>query len=121
MSTLAAVLNQEPKPVIESTVPAVPRDLERIINRCLRKDPARRFQHMGDLKVELEELKEESDSGRLAEAPPVVRPARRLWVWAGAATRRRGDSRRRLALSRELPENRQAAPEVVPLTSYAGF
>ena len=34
--------------------------------RCLRKDPARRFQHMDDLKVALEELKEESDSGKLA-------------------------------------------------------
>jgi Tol biopolymer transport system component len=48
--------------------------MERIVARCLRKDRARRFQHMLDLKVALEELKEESDSGRLR--PAVVVPPR---------------------------------------------
>ena len=46
MSTLAAILNQEPKP-ISQLVPGIPRDLEKIINRCLRKDPERRFQAHG--------------------------------------------------------------------------
>ena len=119
MSTLAAILNQEPKP-ISQLVPGIPRDLEKIITRCLRKDPNRRFQTMADLKVTLDELKEESDSGTLAGTPPVVRPARRPWVWAAAAMvvvaiavagwLFRGGSRKP-----------QAAPEVVPLTSYAGF
>ncbi len=84
MSTLAAILNKNPKSVIEINT-ALPRELGRIISHCLRKDPARRFQHMDDLKVELEELKEESDSGKLAETPAAVRPARRRWVWGGAA------------------------------------
>ena len=77
MSTLAAVLNKEPAPLPAET----PHDLEKIIARCLRKDPARRFQHMADVKVALEELKEESDSGKLA-AP--VQPSRRRarWPWA---------------------------------------
>ncbi len=35
------------------------------ILRCLRKDPDKRFQHMDDVRVALEELKEESDSGKL--------------------------------------------------------
>ena len=119
MSTLAAIMNQEPKP-ISQLVPGIPRDLEKIITRCLRKDPNRRFQAMADLKVTLDELKEESDSGTLAGAPPVVRPVRRPWVWVGAAMvvvaiaiagwLFRGGSRKP-----------QAAPEVVPLTSYAGF
>ena len=38
MSTLAAILNQEPKP-ISQLVPGIPRDLEKIIKRCLRKEP----------------------------------------------------------------------------------
>jgi hypothetical protein len=40
---------------------------------------------MDDLKVELEELKRESDSGTVAGTPPAVRSARRSWVWAAAA------------------------------------
>ena len=64
MSILAAVLNQEPKPASEISR-ALPQDLGKIITRCLRKDPSRRFQHMADLKVALEELKQESDSGLL--------------------------------------------------------
>jgi serine/threonine protein kinase len=74
ISTLAAVINQEPPPAgLE-----IPRDLERIITRCLRKDPDRRFHHMIDLKVALEELKEESDSGAL---PTGLAPPRRRRSW----------------------------------------
>jgi serine/threonine protein kinase len=64
LSTLSAILQQEPKPP-SAIAPAVPHDLEKLITRCLRKDPAKRFQHMDDVKVALEELKEESDSGKL--------------------------------------------------------
>jgi serine/threonine protein kinase len=64
ISTLAAIINQEPAPLS----PEIPHDLEKIIGRCLRKQPERRFQTMADLKVALEELKEESDSGKLASA-----------------------------------------------------
>ena len=84
ISTLAAVINQDPQPA----GPDVPRDLERIISRCLRKDPDRRFHHMIDLKVALADLKEESDSGALAAAP-LPRRRRRWWsiaLLAAAAT-----------------------------------
>src|SRR5712692_567364 len=71
MSTLAAILNREPQSVSEVTA-AVPRDVEKIISRCLRKDPGRRIQTMIDLKVALQELKEESDSGRLSRTDSAV-------------------------------------------------
>jgi len=64
MSTLSAILRDDPKPLSQSGA-QTPRDLEKIIARCLRKDPARRFQHMDDIKIALDELKEESDSGRI--------------------------------------------------------
>jgi serine/threonine protein kinase len=64
LSTLSAILKDEPKPM-SSLMPDVPRELEKVISRCLRKDPARRFQHMDDLKVALLDLKEESESGKL--------------------------------------------------------
>src|SRR5712692_11383583 len=71
MSTLAAILHHEPKPASEVQA-VIPRDVERIIARCLRKDPGRRIQTMIDLKVALEELKEESDSGRLSRTDSAV-------------------------------------------------
>ncbi len=84
MSTLAAILNKDPKP-IRQLVPATPHDLEKIINRCLRKDPSRRFQAMPDLRVALEELKEESDSGKLTPVEPVGESVRRRWLTLGLA------------------------------------
>ena len=99
MSTLMAVLKQEPKP-ISQVVPGTPPELEKIINRCLRKDRERRYQHMADMKITLQELKEESDSGTLAGTPPAVRPTRTGLGLGGRCTDCRGDSRRRLALSR---------------------
>ena len=80
MSILAAVLNQEPKPASEISR-LLPHDLEKIITRCLRKDPERRFQHMADLKVALEELKEESASRQLGvkEGTATSEKSRRFW------------------------------------------
>jgi serine/threonine protein kinase/Tol biopolymer transport system component len=67
-STIAAILRDEP-PAISQVSNVVPQEMERIVARCMRKDPQRRFQHMDDLKVALEELKEESDSGKSAPIP----------------------------------------------------
>jgi serine/threonine protein kinase len=83
----AALLKEQPKAPSE-LVADVPRDLERIILRCLRKEPDRRFQHISDVKVELQEVKEESDSQSGAPASVSVgkgRSARRLVAWAAAA------------------------------------
>ncbi len=76
MATLTAILRDEPKALGETGEP-VPAELERIIGRCLRKNPARRFQHMEDLKVALEEVKEESESGNLTVSPVAAKSSRR--------------------------------------------
>ncbi|PYV17421.1 MAG: hypothetical protein DMG07_05885 [Acidobacteria bacterium] len=62
ISTMAAIINKDPAPISE-TLDAP--ELERIILRCLRKEPERRFQHMDDLKIALEELLDELVAGRL--------------------------------------------------------
>jgi len=80
LAILSAILKEEPEPVI-SIRKGIPPELERIIARCLRKDPDRRFQHMDDLKVALEEVKEESDSGQLLERPAAPASKGR---WLGA-------------------------------------
>ena len=82
MSTLAAILTTEPEPPSQ-VIPGLSRDLEKMILRCLRKTPERRWQSMADLKVALEDLREESGSRSLAE-PTVPAPARR-WTRAVVA------------------------------------
>jgi len=79
LSTLAAILRSEPAPVAQS----LPSEVVRALERCLRKDPQRRWQSMSDLKVVLQDLKEESESGKLPGAPvPSKRP--RPWGWIAA-------------------------------------
>ena len=67
LSTLASVLHSEPVPLSELGT-GIPRDVERIIGRCLRKDPQRRWQSMADIKVALEDVQDELESGKLGLA-----------------------------------------------------
>jgi len=82
LATLSAILREDPKPLRELSSGAPP-ELERVISRCLRKDPARRFQNMADAKVALEELKEESDSGAPARAVPAAHRRKLAWAAGG--------------------------------------
>ena len=79
ISTLGAILHTEPKAASEISA-RVPTELDKIIARCLRKDLERRAQSIADIKLALEELKEESESGKLsgqvAAAAAVRQPAR---------------------------------------------
>ncbi len=77
LSTLASVLHSEPTPLSQAGS-GVPREVERIISRCLRKDPQRRWQSMADVKVALEDTLEELESGKLdgAEGAALVKPRR---------------------------------------------
>jgi serine/threonine protein kinase len=81
LATLSAILHKEPKAASE-IAPAVPMELEKVIARCLRKDPERRAQGIADIKLALEELKEQSESGKLSgqatAVRPLARPPRRL-------------------------------------------
>jgi serine/threonine protein kinase len=117
ISTLAAILNQEPRPATE-LAPELPQELERIVSRCLRKDPSRRFQHMDDLKVALQELREESDSGKLRPALPHTRRlSRRLLFACGAVALGVAIAAAWYAFDRRSPP----PMTTVPLTSYPGY
>jgi eukaryotic-like serine/threonine-protein kinase len=71
MSTLVAVLSKEPESP-GTLVPDLPRDLEKIIERCLRKSPERRWQSMADLRVALDELRQEVEAGGGASGSNVI-------------------------------------------------
>lgn len=84
LSSLSAVLYRDPQPASRA-VAEVPPELDRIISRCLKKDPERRWQTMADVKVALEELRDELDSSNFAVASPAgaVRKPPRTRLWAG--------------------------------------
>ena len=63
MSTISAILQKEPPPP-GGLAPNLPAELEKIILRCLRKDRDRRTQHIDDIKLALEELRDDSASGK---------------------------------------------------------
>ena len=78
ISTLAAIVGEDPKPLSDDRAP-LPAEVERTVLRCLRKEPQRRWQSMSDLKSVLEDLKEESESGTLQQpGGTAVRAPRRL-------------------------------------------
>jgi serine/threonine protein kinase len=80
-SILSAILHKEPAPISEAARDPVAPELQNVIARCLRKDPQRRIQHLDDVKLALEELKQESVFGEPGGVPSgegAVTPARRL-------------------------------------------
>jgi len=68
VSLLSSILKDHPRPLSEINT-SLPRDLARIVDRCLMKDPARRFQSAMGLATELQTLKKDSDSGELPAVP----------------------------------------------------
>ncbi len=53
---MAAILKNEPAPLAGS-VSDIPRDLERLVNKCLRKNREQRYQHIKDVLIDLKDLK----------------------------------------------------------------
>lgn len=82
--TISAILNEEP-PSITELAPDTPAPLERVIRRCLEKNPEQRFQSASDLAFALEALSDPSRvsiSAHVASRPEPERPG---WTWAAAA------------------------------------
>jgi len=82
-----SIITEEPEPVTALRT-GVPMELERVVSKCLRKDPDRRYQDMADLAADLKQAGEDlSIAGRsvsAVEAPP--RKARNMrWPWVAVA------------------------------------
>src|SRR5262249_34245438 len=76
-SIMAAVLRETPAPVT-ALVPVTPPALDRIVKRCLEKDPDDRWQNARDLKHALEDL-------RVSESAAVSKAATsRAWMLVAA-------------------------------------
>ncbi|MFL6307428.1 MAG: protein kinase domain-containing protein [Candidatus Sulfotelmatobacter sp.] len=80
VETMNAILHEEPGSVFQ-LVPSVPLALERIVQRCLEKNPEQRFQSAHDLAFALEAL---SDAGSSPARAPSRALRSHLWIYVGA-------------------------------------
>jgi len=76
VDVIGAILHKEPTP-LNQLAPELPHEIERIINKTLRKDPDVRYQTAGDLLTDLKDAKQElefQDKLERAVAPQSQRP-----------------------------------------------
>jgi eukaryotic-like serine/threonine-protein kinase len=84
-----AILNREPASPVRLN-PDAPARLEEIIAKAMEKDRTLRYQSASEMRADLQRLRRDGMSGRLAATSsmpaPAARPSRRrLWIHAGAA------------------------------------
>ncbi len=116
VSVISSILKDTP-PAITEVNPGLPAGLSKIIRRSLAKDPSRRYQTATDLRNELEELKQEVDSGVTVSISAPRGPGsrkrggRRTWIIAAAVLLALGG----VALALYLSKGR------TPVTAAAAF
>jgi serine/threonine protein kinase len=69
--TFAAILEREPN--WTALPPALPPEVQRLVRRCLQKDPRRRIHDIADARVEIDEALD-------AAGAPVAAPTRAIWT-----------------------------------------
>jgi serine/threonine protein kinase/Tfp pilus assembly protein PilF len=82
-ATLYAIMNEEPSPVTALRA-GVPLELERIVGKCLQKDPRERYQSAADLIADLLHLEKTIGAGkqsRRLRPPPATGAARGARAW----------------------------------------
>jgi serine/threonine-protein kinase len=80
-------LIREPAPALASLNPDAPADLQRIVRRCLTKDPDQRYQNIKDVAIELKEIRR--DMQEIENTAPAVSSANSEapTIWKSETTR----------------------------------
>ena len=87
VSVISSIIKDTPSSITDLN-PSLPVGLAKIIRRALAKDPSRRYQTATDLRNELEELKQEVDSGvtmTMSAPKGKVKRQGRTGMWVGVA------------------------------------
>jgi len=73
IETLGSILNKDPVPLSRQT-PEVPHEIERIVNKALRKDREERYQTAKDLLIDLKDVRRDLEfQNKLERTPATVR------------------------------------------------
>ena len=83
--TMSAILNDDP-PGISQVAQSTPPGLQRVVHRCLEKNPEQRFQSASDLAFALEALSDSGISSGVATGAPEPRWSRRVLAWSVGLT-----------------------------------
>ncbi len=75
-AVIYSIANEQPEP-LTAVRTGVPKELERIVDKCLAKDVEERYQHVTDLLVDLQSCRRVLDSGT-EKGVPSPAPARRM-------------------------------------------
>jgi serine/threonine protein kinase/Tol biopolymer transport system component len=90
-AAVLASLMKDPPPPMSQRQPAVPRQLERVVKKCLEKKPDDRWQSARDLKPTLELIDLDAPQPSTMSAsvpippPPEPAPAPKRWLWPAIA------------------------------------
>src|SRR5208283_2197878 len=84
LSILATILQKDP-PSLANFPQAPPHELEKIIGRCLQKDPQERWQSMADIKIALQDLLADVETNRLTQGAVAASARRPRWLWPAVA------------------------------------
>jgi eukaryotic-like serine/threonine-protein kinase len=131
--TFSAILTSEPPPLARYATD-VPTELERIVRKCLEKDPERRYQTMRDLVIDLENARGEYGSVRSSDSrgesqtakdssQPGIFKSRRALVVAGFAVLLVSGALVYAFFFRSLPATNQAeirSLAVLPMANLSG-
>jgi hypothetical protein len=83
--TMTAILNEDPSG-ISQIAQSTPPGLQRVVHRCLEKNPEQRFQSASDLAFALEALSDSGISGPVVDGKKLRRNSRGRFLWvAGVA------------------------------------
>ena len=117
--------NEDPEP-LTAVRTGVPKELERIVDKCLAKEASERYQRVDDLLVDLRGLQKEQQAEAAPTAPPapasLPRSQRTPWLLAGAAVliALAVTAGAFLGLFESEKPVAQEPLRVVPFTSYPG-
>jgi eukaryotic-like serine/threonine-protein kinase len=103
-------LIREPAPPLSEFNPAVPADLQRIVRRCLAKDPDERYHNIKDVAIELKEVRREVQDIESAVLPISSAGSEARTLWKSDTTR-----------AQSQPETGESRTSVTTRASSAEF